>query len=80
LHEFGKNGTRPLVDQLFQNPYITVAAAEKAMKVSNPTARAAITFLQEKGMLREITGREWGRMYVAHEILDAIGSESPGRK
>jgi Fic family protein len=75
LNESGRVGTRPLVDQLFRNPYITVAAAAGAMRVSNPTARAAINFLQEKGMLKEITGRDWGRMYVAPEILKAIGSE-----
>ena len=80
LHKYGKTGTRPLVDQLFQNPYITVVAAEKAMGVSNPTARGAITFLQGKGMLREITGRGWGRMYVADEILEAVGSDSHGKK
>jgi Fic family protein len=75
LNESGRVGTRPLVDQLFRNPYITVAAAAGAMRVSNPTARAAINFLQEKGMLKEITERGWGRMYVAPEILKAIGSE-----
>ncbi len=80
LHDFGKTRTRLLIDQLFQNPYITVGAAEKSMNVSNPTARAAITFLHKTGMLKEITGRGWGRMYVAHEILDAIGSESHGEK
>jgi Fic family protein len=80
LHESGRSGARPLVDQLFRNPYISVAAAAAAMKVSNPTARTAINFLQEKGMLREITGRGWGRMYVAPEILKAIGSDAHGKE
>lgn len=79
-HKLGKAATRPLVDQLFRNPYITVAAAAAIMKVSNPTARAAVKFLQERGMLREITGRDWGRMYVAPEILKAIGSESDDKE
>ena len=80
LHESSRAGTRPLVDQLFQNPYITVAVAEKAMRVSNPTARAAITFLEEKKILREVTGREWRRMYLAYEILDVIGSDDRARE
>jgi Fic family protein len=79
LNESGRVGTRPLLDHLFRNPYITVAAAAGAMRVSNPTARAAINFLQEKGMLKEITGREWGRMYLAPEILKAIGSGNDGK-
>ena len=76
--ERGKAGIRPLVDQLFHNPYVTVAAAASIMRVSNPTARSAIRFLEERGMLREVSGRTWGRMYVAHEVLSAIGSQ--GRK
>ncbi len=79
LNQSRRVGTRPLVDHLFRNPYITVAAAAGAMRVSNPTARAAIRFLQEKGILKEITGRDWGRMYVASEILKAIGSEGHGK-
>ena len=80
LDKAGRAGNRPLIDQLFQNPYITVAAAEKAMGVSNPTARAAIRFLQEKGVLSEITGRGWGRMYVAREILEVIGPAENGKE
>jgi Fic family protein len=80
VREAGRLATTPLIDQLFQNPYVTVAAAQAAMKVSNPTARSAINFLHDKGMLREITGREWGRMYVADEILEAIGSGESGRE
>ncbi len=61
-----------LLDQLFMNPYMTVARAERILKVSNPTARQAVTLLQKNGMLEEISGRAWGRLYLAKPILRAI--------
>lgn len=65
-------GTLPLVDELFVNPYVTVARAEKVMRVSNPTARAAVNNLQGMKILKEITGRGWGRIYVASAIRKVI--------
>ena len=61
-----------LVDQLFLNPYITVARAAKILEVSNPTARQTVALLQKEGLLREISGRAWGRLYLAGPILKAI--------
>jgi len=51
---------------------MTVARAERILKVSNPTARQAVTLLQKNGMLDEISGRAWGRLYLAKPILRAI--------
>ncbi len=65
-------GTLPLIDELFVNPYVTVARAEEVMRVSNPTARAAVNNLQGMKILREITGRGWGRIYVADAIRKVI--------
>lgn len=42
------------------------------MNKSDPTARAAIAALAEAGWLREATGRQWGRWYMAHELLDLL--------
>lgn len=61
-----------LIDELFGNPYITVARAEKLLGVSNPTARRTVEFLQEQGILQEITGRDWGKVYLANAIAEAI--------
>ena len=61
-----------LIDQLFVNPYITVSRAEKELKTSNPTARKAIEIMEENGILHEITGRGWGKIYLANAIADAI--------
>lgn len=66
-----------LVDHLFMNPYVTVSEAARLLDTSNQTARQAISALVESDILREITGRNWGRVYLAGPILEAIqGSES----
>ncbi|MGH7407573.1 MAG: Fic family protein [Candidatus Methylomirabilales bacterium] len=67
-----------LLDHLFVNPYMSVARAERVLRVSNPTARQAVNTLVKKGMLAEITGRSWGRLYLARPILEAIEGPPEG--
>ena len=66
-----RNAVR-LIDALLVNPYMSVARAQRVLNVSNPTARQAVTRLQKLGMLTEITGRAWGRLYLARPILRII--------
>jgi hypothetical protein len=61
-----------LLDELFVNPYVTVSRAARLLNVSYPTARTAVTRLQKDGLLEEITGRSWGRLYLARPILEAM--------
>jgi len=61
-----------LLDELFINPYITVARAVNCWQVSHPTASQAIEYLQQNGLLEEITGRSWGRVYLARPILAVL--------
>ena len=61
-----------LLDELFINPYITVGRAEAVLKSSNPTARQTVGILMKAGMLKETTGRRWGRVFLAGPILRAI--------
>ncbi len=68
----GRANALSLLDVLFVNPYLTVARAAKMLKVSNPTARQAVQALEKCRMLEEITGREWGRLYLARPILAVI--------
>ncbi len=68
----GKPRALALVDELFMNPYVTVARAAKALGVSNPTARQVVAQLEKQGILQEITGRAWGRLYLARPILNMI--------
>jgi Fic family protein len=61
-----------LIDPLFDNPYMTVARAAQLLNVSNPTARQTVLTLQNAGVLQEVTGRDWGRIYLAAAISQAI--------
>ena len=61
-----------LLDELFVNPYLTAARAAQVLGVTSPTARQAIAHLHDDGLLREMTGRSWGRIYLARPILEAI--------
>ncbi len=67
-----------LIDALFVNPYMTVSRAQQILKVSNPTARQAVSGLEKAGMLTEVTGRDWGRLYLARSILRAIDKGHAG--
>ena len=61
-----------LIDSLFTNPYITVSRASELLNVSLPTARQLVIALEEVGVLQEVTGRAWGKIYVATRILKLI--------
>jgi Fic family protein len=61
-----------LLDALFVNPYMFVSKAERILKVSNPTARQAVRLLEEQGMLKEVSGRAWGRLYLAKPIMRVL--------
>ena len=39
---------------------------------ANPTARQAVALLQKHRMLKEVSGRQWGKLYLAQPILDVI--------
>ena len=61
-----------LLDDLFLNPYLTVARATQILGTSEPTARQTIAGLQQQGLLVEVSGRKWRRVYLARPILEAI--------
>ena len=66
-----------LLDELFRQPYVTVASASRILSVSNPTAAKAIGRLEGAGLLREITGRGWGRVFEARPILEVLERPLP---
>jgi Fic family protein len=71
-----KPKTVALIDPLFTNPYLTVARAAELLNVSLPTARQVVKELEESGVLHEVTGRAWGKTYVAARILKLIEHSS----
>ncbi len=62
-------GAKALLDQLLTNPYITIATATKVLGDATPTATRLVRELEAKGLLRETTGKSWGRVYVASDVL-----------
>ncbi len=66
-----------LLDELFINPYTTVARASERLGVTAPTARKTIAILEKAGMLREATGAKWGRVWLARPILSAVEATQP---
>lgn len=61
--------TLALVDEIFINPYITVPRARDKLKVSYPTAQAAVNRLVSAGILKEVTTRRRNRLYCAVQLL-----------
>jgi Fic family protein len=65
-----------LLDSLFVNPFTTVARAAKELGVTTPTAQKTIDQLVKMKMLKEATGREWGRYWLAQPILKVINEST----
>lgn len=65
-----------LVDPLFENPFLDANRVKRSLGVSDPTARKVLASLEAAGIIQEITGRAWGRQYLAGGVLGAI--EDPG--
>lgn len=61
-----------LIDELFVNPYMTIGRGAKVLNKTHPTAKAAISVLEERKILKEISGRQWGRFYVCAPVLEAL--------
>jgi Fic family protein len=61
-----------LIDELFINPYITVARAQSVLKVSNPTARAVVELLVERKIVAPRASNRWRKIYVSRPVLEAI--------
>ena len=59
-----------LVDCLFERPALKITDAARALQVTYVAAQRHVLRLVEAGALQEVTGGNWGRVYVAREILD----------
>ena len=64
-----------LIDELFAYPAITVSRAVGKLQVTPRSAQLNVDKLVAHGILREVTGRQRNRIYVAHEIIAAIEAE-----
>lgn len=70
--------TQATLDGLFKNPYITARAVAEMTHTTPPTAQNIIDRLIKAGIVEEITGQKWGRVYCAQELLKALAEPPPG--
>lgn len=61
-----------LHDFLRRTPLATPARIAEALNVSAPTVSAALARLTAAGVLKEVTGRRWARLYAYQEYLDIL--------
>ena len=74
----GQPRALPLVDALFANPYLDSGRVKRLLGVSDPTARKQLAALEAAGIVRETSGRNWGRQYLAEGVLAAL--DDPGEE
>lgn len=72
LDEGRPNSVVRLAERLFSTPVVSAAGVESMLQVTRPTAHAAIDALVARGDLREVTGRDRGRIYEAPRIFGAV--------
>jgi len=61
-----------LVDQLFISPAVTATQAARLLDITPRAAQQNIEKLVAIGIVREVTGRHWRRIYLASELVDII--------
>jgi Fic family protein len=64
-----------IVDRLFAHPITTVTGARKFLNVTHRTAQLTISKLVSAGILEQLPGRKYNRLYRAAEIIDIIQTE-----
>ena len=63
------SNAQKVIQQLYHNPITNADRVSKAAGISSPTAYSLIDALESKGIVREITGAQRGRMYVFDEYV-----------
>ncbi len=61
-----------LLDMLFLNPFVSLPGVSDYLKITWPTAKAAVDRLVRLGILKEVSGRKRSRIYCAGELLNIL--------
>jgi len=64
-----------LHEQLKRNPVTSAKKAAEAIRASVPTATKAIHTLESHGLVHELTGQKYGRLYAYTEFLDILNED-----
>ena len=65
-----------ILDHVFANPFVSIARYANRVKVPYKKAQRGVEFWIEEGLLREATGQNRNRVYVADEILKIMAAPS----
>jgi len=61
-----------LLDELPGRPVLTAPSVGKLLKISPPAANRALQQLQERGIIKPLNERKWGRAWEASELLSLV--------
>jgi Fic family protein len=77
IHDLGRGAASALrVHELAgRRIVLTAGATARILGLSVPTVNAAVARLEEAGILREVTGRKRGRVFVYHAYLALLQAE-----
>jgi hypothetical protein len=64
-----------IAEDLIGQPYVRATITAARHNVTYPAANSAIKRLAELGILREITGGSYDRLFVADEVLRTLTSQ-----
>lgn len=70
-HHLSTTVSRTL-DLLFQNPYITISRATALLKTTFVTAKRSVLHLEKLGIIKEISGKEKGKIFLATKLLEVL--------
>jgi len=78
IEHFGRGAASALLIYRFAqvNPLFSIKNAAREMKVSFPTASAAIDRMMEAGILRESSGKRRGRLFLYESYLEILNRDS----
>jgi Fic family protein len=61
---------------LQQKPVLSASAVARELGVTSPTATKALRTLEQRGIVSEITGREYRRLYAYSRYLETLNASS----
>ena len=61
-----------LIDELFHQPYLTISSAKSVLNVTFRSASLNVEKLVTAGILEELPGRTYARVFRAREIIEAL--------
>lgn len=64
--------SRRVLEELPRQPVLNVSAVEHRFDTSNTAARRALEQLEDAGIIREFTGKQRSRLWVAEQLTDLL--------